>query len=363
VEYLANGYDGSLANDVSIDGRTAVGGLGIYQGGLDEVFRWTTSGGLQPLGTLPGFRIGGVDVSSDGKIIAGTAIRHENGRVRLRPFRWTDETGMVELGTLPSGFSDVGVTSGTPDMSTLVGGFGAYPDEQVPARWTEATGWLPLPDLEGGDTQLHGPVHATDVSADGSIIVGRGVDATGAEPFIWDAIHGTRNFTAVLREEFGLSAALNGWNLTLAGAISHDGRTIAGYGRNPSGENEYWVAHLGTAENIPLSGDYNSDGTVDAADYVVWRNSLGQAGAALAADGDASGIIDTNDYNIWRSHFGQSAVVASSISAVPSSGIPTVPEPSAIVLTALLYTLLAMCWRVRIRRTTPPSQIAAIYVA
>ena len=33
-----------------------------------------------------------------------------------------------------------------------------------------------------------------------------------------------------------------------------------------------------TFSSLPL-GDYNQDGTVDAADYTVWRNSLGHNGA------------------------------------------------------------------------------------
>ncbi|MCA9239657.1 MAG: glycoside hydrolase family 16 protein, partial [Planctomycetales bacterium] len=36
-------------------------------------------------------------------------------------------------------------------------------------------------------------------------------------------------------------------------------------------------------------GDYNADGVTDAADYVVWRDTLGEAGAQLPADGDGDG--------------------------------------------------------------------------
>src|SRR5688572_9519961 len=40
-------------------------------------------------------------------------------------------------------------------------------------------------------------------------------------------------------------------------------------------------------------GDYNDDTSVDAADYVVWRNTLGQTVAQLGrgADGDADGVV------------------------------------------------------------------------
>ena len=50
--------------------------------------------------------------------------------------------------------------------------------------------------------------------------------------------------------------------------------------------------------NAPLllAGDYNRSGTVDAADYAVWRRTLGQSGTELAADGNGNGFIDDADY-------------------------------------------------------------------
>jgi len=59
--------------------------------------------------------------------------------------------------------------------------------------------------------------------------------------------------------------------------------------------------------HVALLGDYNHNGVVDAADYVLWRNTLGQSGSNLAADGNQNNSIDSGDYAVWRSHFGQSA--------------------------------------------------------
>jgi hypothetical protein len=80
-----------------------------------------------------------------------------------------------------------------------------------------------------------------------------------------------------------------------------------------------------------LPGDYNDDGSVDAADYVVWRHSFGQTGLDLAADGDASGTVDTGDYELWRANFGQPADIGATLGSA-------VPEPSTIVtgLTAMI---------------------------
>jgi beta-glucanase (GH16 family) len=46
-----------------------------------------------------------------------------------------------------------------------------------------------------------------------------------------------------------------------------------------------------------LVGDYNHDATVDAADYTVWRDSVGQSGIGLAADGSGNGTVDSGDYD------------------------------------------------------------------
>ena len=53
------------------------------------------------------------------------------------------------------------------------------------------------------------------------------------------------------------------------------------------------------------SADYNHNGLVDAADYVLWRktqNTSVQPGTG--ADGTGDGMIDGADYNLWRLHFG-----------------------------------------------------------
>ena len=74
----------------------------------------------------------------------------------------------------------------------------------------------------------------------------------------------------------------------------------------------------------PLAGDYNGDGTVDAADYVVWRKSLGQTGPNLAADGNNSGTVDQADYDHWRAAFGQSSTGLSATT--------NIPEPTTLML-------------------------------
>jgi len=81
------------------------------------------------------------------------------------------------------------------------------------------------------------------------------------------------------------------------------------------------------ADNIALEvvllGDYDSSGQVDAADYTVWRDDLGQVGTNLAADGNSDSVVDENDYILWKANFGGTSSPA-------NVGIATVPEPRAM---------------------------------
>jgi hypothetical protein len=95
-----------------------------------------------------------------------------------------------------------------------------------------------------------------------------------------------------------------------------------------------------TVVEATLPGDFNRDGRVDAADYVVWRNGLGST-------------YTQTHYNVWRANFGRSAGSGSSISATgsnattsgsaftgASSSNDTVPEPSAALLCVICLPLM-----------------------
>jgi hypothetical protein len=79
-----------------------------------------------------------------------------------------------------------------------------------------------------------------------------------------------------------------------------------------------------TVEDADPDGDYNQDGTVNAADYTVWRNNLG---SPTALPNDDSPGVGPDDYDRWKDHFGESAGSGASASIDAA-----VPEPSALVL-------------------------------
>jgi len=72
------------------------------------------------------------------------------------------------------------------------------------------------------------------------------------------------------------------------------------------------------------NGDFNDNGKVDGADYVVWRKNLGTTNS-LPNDDGIGGTVGPAQYNLWRSNFGN-----------PGSGsglsASVVPEPAAFTL-------------------------------
>ena len=71
------------------------------------------------------------------------------------------------------------------------------------------------------------------------------------------------------------------------------------------GSTGIFVSNLVSAS---LPGDFNQNGSVDAADYTVWRDTLGLAGAGLAADGNLDNAVDVRDYDLWKFHFGETRI-------------------------------------------------------
>lgn len=71
------------------------------------------------------------------------------------------------------------------------------------------------------------------------------------------------------------------------------------------------LAYRGLPNVLRFPGDYNKNGRVDAADFVEWRNTEGQA-VARGAGADANGnqTVDAADYNIWRARYDADTTLA-----------------------------------------------------
>lgn len=83
-----------------------------------------------------------------------------------------------------------------------------------------------------------------------------------------------------------------------------------------------------------IPGDFNSDGRVDTADYVVWRNSLGTS--TVLPNDSTPGSVTQDDYNTLRTNFGKLAASgAASQGAVPEPANSLVPLTAVFVLRLL----------------------------
>ncbi len=264
--------DVTEAWSASADGSAAVGLLVQLPIGA-HAFRWTASDGLVDLGTLPGGSASrAAAVSADGSVVAGVSDD--------QAFRWTAGAGMIGLGFLAGGTRSV--AEGISADGSVVVGFGVGDSFEEAFRWTSAGGMVGLGFLpgayssaatgvsadgsvvvgissgeafrwnSGGGMSGLGFVSGTDhsfaaaVSADGSVVVGTATDSSVGElsntPFIWDAAHGTRSLPELLTGDYGVD--LTGWTLGIATGVSADGLTIVGYGTNPSGQTEGWIASI-----------------------------------------------------------------------------------------------------------------------
>jgi hypothetical protein len=186
----------------------------------------------------------------------------------------------------------------------------------------------------------------------------RSVTALIHKPIIGDT---AENFNYPIVHEFPMVVT----------GTSTDGRTFAGHLSHPQSQYMFqwtidvqsspflrWEGQVGWtggrvevseiegAVLVPLaSGDYNGNGSVDAADFVIWRKALGQSNMTpigFLADGDNDGQVDEDDYNIWRANYGATSIHG----PLPAAGVPE-PATWLILVVALMPVASAACRRIR----------------
>src|SRR5690606_25843592 len=259
----------SYARGVSADGSTIVG-YSFSDNSWDlgwEAMRWTQDGGMEALGDfMPSdYWSESTDVSADGSIVVGRSYMTGQG------FRWengimeslsTDEVQFLEAwGISDDGSVIIGnavmdgaqqgavwregegiIGLGSPSTALNVSADGTFVVGNIyisgvsdnAFRWSEEEGMVELGTLGGFGSQ------ALAVSNDGSVVVGFSQTSEGNDfhAFIWTQENGMEKLQEVLEDSYGLD--LSGWTLTVANAISADGKTIVGYGINPDGKTEAW---------------------------------------------------------------------------------------------------------------------------
>lgn len=216
--------------------------------GAPEARRYSTATGVLtflhgPVGwQLYDTHVGGI--SADGQVVVGSAAVVAGG---YQAFRWDQKSGMVPLpflqephpvnsfavdvsadGTTTVGREgDFGVPS---ERGVLWDGFGD-PHEIVPPLGFDA-------------------VFPAAISGDGRTVVGTAFKSDGSsEPvdrqsFVWTAQSGSFTLNQIMAENPDLLDSARGWLLYEATDVSADGRVLIGNGTNPLGHTEGWRLRL-----------------------------------------------------------------------------------------------------------------------
>lgn len=87
-----------------------------------------------------------------------------------------------------------------------------------------------------------------------------------------------------------------------------------------------------------VPGDYNSNGVVDAADYVLWRRAMTDSSVFLNNEGVSPTTADQADYEFWRSRFGATTPLGSGSGAAANHA--SVPEPNGVVMLCVILSWL-----------------------
>ena len=326
VEDLGNfsGVGGfSVARGVSADGLT-VAGQNTKQsntGSRFDAMRWSGPAGsvvATSLGFLPGVSnnslfAGANDISADGTVIIG----YSSSAVGQEGFRWFDDGDPLTLNMSSMGTATSFASAASSDGKFAVGG--GVAGEAFLWNTDDPNSVTLLGDLPGDLFSSRG----NDVSADGSIVVGESASSTGArrdEAFIWDVVNGMRRLQDVLSAE-GID--LTGWTLATANGISDDGSTIVGWGINPMGQKEAWVATLALVDTdgdgVPDTDDFcpmdatndaDDDGVCGGVDNCPTVVNTDQADTDLDGVGDACNQGIDNDSDEWNNELDNCPAIA-----------------------------------------------------
>ena len=148
----------------------------------------------------------------------------------------------------------------------------------------------------------------------GSVTVGATVQSGGAAAFA--ALGGV---VPAIQQTLVMTVVTNGPGTLALGGQNHNGFfTGARVWQGATPVN-------GLSASLQVTGteaDFNLNGIVDGADFLIWQRSVGLASGATRALGDANadGAVNQFDLAIWRGQFGTAGIVP----------VASVPEPATI---------------------------------
>jgi probable HAF family extracellular repeat protein len=276
-----------------------------------------TSGTMHDLGSLGGSESNGSAINASGQV-SGSSLM--NGDVHYRAFLWKP--------TLPNGTSgtmyNLGTLGGTESFGGSINGSGQVAGFSYTTGHADYHAFLWTPTMPNGTSGTMQDIGTLGGRNSYSYNIGFTGQVMGASEFVTtsDRTHAFLYAGGSGMVDLNtLIDPLSGWELLDAADINDAGQ-ITGQGRIGGQFHAYLLTP------IPIPGDFNHNGTVDAADYVVWRKTDGTQ----------------NGYDTWRAHFGMTSESGSG-SAGASDSQAAVPEPATIVL--LIFVAAGWCLRRR----------------
>lgn len=241
---------------LSGDGSTVVG-LYWRPGSTDgsaHAFKWTAAGGLVGLGSQ-GASSRANGVNADGSVVVGWSEAIPLGHA-WQPTVW-DAGGLTVLSDTDmwceawavNDAGDIVVGDSTDYVNYTLPMIAATMWKRTPTGWQE----YPLGVLPGTFGNAVGHATGLDVNEDGTMVVGvNAFDSFNTTGFVWTEQEGlmkARDYFlargAVLPSNFAISSVT---------AMSHDGRTFAGFGTDPTdwrAPPRSFVISFGSASGVP----------------------------------------------------------------------------------------------------------------
>jgi probable HAF family extracellular repeat protein len=270
---------------ISPDGRFVTGWMSTATGSLQAFLYDVQNGTRIGLGTLGGTNSIGRRVTIANNVIIVSGSAQISGNL-YRPFRWTSDTNQMQYLGDPFGQGGNSYVYGMSlDGQTIVGEAPIGSNRYAAYRWQSGS----FTRIDGSPNFSYGSA-AINVSADGSIVVGLGRNSLGwASAWRWREGVGTENLNEVYRDLLGASF------LTIARAISPNGRYIGGFGYNAA-TYRYEPFVLDTQGCVAHNGDVDENRCVDDADLLAVLFAFGQTGSELGrVDVNCDGVVDDAD--------------------------------------------------------------------
>lgn len=308
-------FDGALkniANFPTLSAGTTTGNGRLVKNGTGGI----TFNGVNDITGSVTLNNGAITVSASGSLcgdiaditITGGILTLNNAAETVENFGGTG--GSVVLnGTILTTDPTTAATAANTTYAGTISGTGGLVKQNTIAGIAKTLSLTGVNTYSGGTTVTSGRVNSNSDSGTGSAASAVTVNDTGV---------------------------LGGYGHVLgAVTVNSGGQLTAGVGlangNNLSADNTVHVLSGGAlnlmvgAPTSAPSGDYNNNGVVDGADYVVWRNA---SSTAVLPNDVTPGTVNASDYTVFRSNFGSTTV------ATPQADVLNVTTANALTLDA-----------------------------